>query len=288
MKKGSILIIVSLCVLCCVGWSFGTAFAAKYDQMVYDAQKRLTELEYNPGPIDGAWGKKTEAALKQFQTDQGLAVTGKLDEETIQKLDIPDPEKHPGEIKGPEKGKEPEVTEKSEQTTTEKTEEKEAQVGITGLLWIVDSEGIVGTYPFWYAPYKLGRINHEKGDKIEFYHMDKEPPTYIVELTPGVFTYFSARNKEMEAILSILTGAFAQKKEKISVEEIDGLQCTKYRLFSDEGETIGWFAEKIKVFIRQEYGDGSYYEIRDIKLELPGFGFEPPDGSRRIFLDNKQ
>ena len=41
---------------------------------------------YNPGPVDGVWGKKTESALKKFQQDNGLSVTGKLDEKTQKKL----------------------------------------------------------------------------------------------------------------------------------------------------------------------------------------------------------
>lgn len=49
-------------------------------------QKKLTELGYNPGPVDGIWGRKTEDVLKKFQQDNGLSVTGKLDEETKEKL----------------------------------------------------------------------------------------------------------------------------------------------------------------------------------------------------------
>ena len=49
-------------------------------------QERLTELGYSPGPVDGMWGKKTEAALKKFQEEHGLSVTGKFDTETTKKL----------------------------------------------------------------------------------------------------------------------------------------------------------------------------------------------------------
>ena len=59
-----------------------------YDQTVYQAQKRLNELGYNPGPLDGFWGKKTENAIKSFQRDQRLPISGKLDEETINKLEL--------------------------------------------------------------------------------------------------------------------------------------------------------------------------------------------------------
>jgi peptidoglycan hydrolase-like protein with peptidoglycan-binding domain len=48
----------------------------------------LKELGYTPGPIDGVWGKKTEAALKKFQQKQGLIVSGRLNEQTQVKLGL--------------------------------------------------------------------------------------------------------------------------------------------------------------------------------------------------------
>ena len=57
-------------------------------KVILKLQERLTELGYNPGPIDGIWGKKTETALKKFQEDNSLPVTGKLDEATKEKLDL--------------------------------------------------------------------------------------------------------------------------------------------------------------------------------------------------------
>jgi len=33
-------------------------------------------LKYDVGPVDGVFGPKTEAAVKAFQTDQGLVVDG--------------------------------------------------------------------------------------------------------------------------------------------------------------------------------------------------------------------
>ena len=55
---------------------------------VLQLQKKLSELGYNPGQADGLWGKKTETALKKFQEDQNLVVSGKVDEETWQELGL--------------------------------------------------------------------------------------------------------------------------------------------------------------------------------------------------------
>jgi len=62
--------------------------AANYDETVYQAQKKLKELGYNSGPLDGIWGSKTETAIKKFQQDKGLPITGKLDEGTKEKLGL--------------------------------------------------------------------------------------------------------------------------------------------------------------------------------------------------------
>ena len=42
------------------------------------AQLKLTELGYDPGPMDGQMGKRTHQAIQQFQRDQGLATDGIL------------------------------------------------------------------------------------------------------------------------------------------------------------------------------------------------------------------
>ncbi len=49
---------------------------------IKQVQQTLASLGVDPGPIDGLWGKRTQAALKKFQEKRGLTVTGKLDEAT--------------------------------------------------------------------------------------------------------------------------------------------------------------------------------------------------------------
>lgn len=53
---------------------------------VQEAQQRLVALGYRPGPVDGKSGPKTREALRLFQKDSGLKVTGSLDPETIRQL----------------------------------------------------------------------------------------------------------------------------------------------------------------------------------------------------------
>lgn len=80
-------IMMSVCLVVCLGWSL-RAMAAQYDPLVEKAQQRLAELGFDVGTPDGKIGSKTIEAIKKFQHDQGLTVTGKLDEETLQKLGL--------------------------------------------------------------------------------------------------------------------------------------------------------------------------------------------------------
>lgn len=60
---------------------------------VVKLQERLLELELNLGSADGKFGPKTEAALKQFQTDKGLLADGVAGVKTLTAL-------FPGELLG--------------------------------------------------------------------------------------------------------------------------------------------------------------------------------------------
>lgn len=47
------------------------------------AQYRLDRLGYDPGPIDGLWGRKTDAALRLFLSDQGIEFDGRLSQNEL-------------------------------------------------------------------------------------------------------------------------------------------------------------------------------------------------------------
>ena len=68
--------VIILMVLGCYSFSFA-------DETVKKAQKILIERGYNPGVSDGIFGKRTEDAIKEFQKDNGLQITGNIDNETI-------------------------------------------------------------------------------------------------------------------------------------------------------------------------------------------------------------
>lgn len=48
---------------------------------VYELEERLLELGYNPGAVDGVFDYSTEKAVKNFQRDQGLKVTGLVEQQ---------------------------------------------------------------------------------------------------------------------------------------------------------------------------------------------------------------
>ncbi|WP_088188700.1 spore cortex-lytic enzyme [Desulfosporosinus sp. FKA] len=53
---------------------------------VQEMQRRLVQLGYVVGPIDGKFGPKTEAAIRNFQKDRGIKVDGLAGTKTISEL----------------------------------------------------------------------------------------------------------------------------------------------------------------------------------------------------------
>ena len=54
---------------------------------VREVQQTLRDKGYYPGPIDGVLGSRTRAALRQYQKDENLPVTGQLDADTARKVE---------------------------------------------------------------------------------------------------------------------------------------------------------------------------------------------------------
>jgi peptidoglycan hydrolase-like protein with peptidoglycan-binding domain len=53
---------------------------------VREVQRRLTGLGYRPGPVDGLFGPRTEAAARWFQYKHGLPTTGRINQVTLEVL----------------------------------------------------------------------------------------------------------------------------------------------------------------------------------------------------------
>lgn len=66
----------------------GAARTAQHNVDMRRAQERLKSAGFDPGPADGVFGSKTRAALRQYQTAQGLPATGTLDEPTRKALGV--------------------------------------------------------------------------------------------------------------------------------------------------------------------------------------------------------
>lgn len=57
-----------------------------HDSAVRKTQRILNELGYDAGPIDGQYGSRTAAAIRTFQRDRGLPVTGDVTPEVLTAL----------------------------------------------------------------------------------------------------------------------------------------------------------------------------------------------------------
>jgi peptidoglycan hydrolase-like protein with peptidoglycan-binding domain len=58
--------------------SAAASSAPQTSNMVAATQANLARLGYRPGPVDGRMGEKTSAAIRQYQQDNGLPVSGEL------------------------------------------------------------------------------------------------------------------------------------------------------------------------------------------------------------------
>lgn len=55
---------------------------------VREVQQALQSKGYDVGPIDGVMGPRTESALREFQQQQGLARSGRIDAQTMSALEV--------------------------------------------------------------------------------------------------------------------------------------------------------------------------------------------------------
>ncbi|HWC18590.1 MAG TPA: peptidoglycan-binding domain-containing protein [Terriglobales bacterium] len=55
---------------------------------ILDAQKKLNDQGYNAGTPDGKIGLRTRSAIRKYQQDKNLPVSGKLDESTLSHLNV--------------------------------------------------------------------------------------------------------------------------------------------------------------------------------------------------------
>ena len=68
-------------------WPLGTsAEQSPTPAEIQQVQARLKAVGLDPGPLDGTWGPQTEAALRTYQQQRGLPVSGQLDAATLQVL----------------------------------------------------------------------------------------------------------------------------------------------------------------------------------------------------------
>jgi peptidoglycan hydrolase-like protein with peptidoglycan-binding domain len=65
-------------------------FSARYREQMKLTQETLRDFGHAPGPSDGVMGSSTASALRAFQRQEGLRVTGRANRETLTALGIED------------------------------------------------------------------------------------------------------------------------------------------------------------------------------------------------------
>ncbi|HEY9906549.1 MAG TPA: peptidoglycan-binding domain-containing protein [Thermosynechococcaceae cyanobacterium] len=62
--------------------------AERLPRVSKELQQHLVNRGFDPGPVDGVWGPRTQAALVQFQRDSALGTIGVLDASTRSALGL--------------------------------------------------------------------------------------------------------------------------------------------------------------------------------------------------------
>ncbi len=83
---GKLIAHVAFVVLLVFGAATVPISAAEADPQIRQTQEALKTLGYQPGPVDGVSGPKTQGAIRKFQSDAGLPVSGVLDAQTLRTL----------------------------------------------------------------------------------------------------------------------------------------------------------------------------------------------------------
>ena len=69
-------------------------------EQIKGAQERLKAAGHDPGSVDGVWGPQTEAAVRAYQQQHGLPVSGALDEATRTALGLTTAQRPPASRPG--------------------------------------------------------------------------------------------------------------------------------------------------------------------------------------------
>ncbi|MGD9950205.1 MAG: peptidoglycan-binding protein, partial [Desulfobulbus sp.] len=69
-----------------LGLSTSSAPKKLYAQYTKEVQQLLTDLGYDPGPVDGDYGRRTGDAVKAFQRDAGITQDGWIDQDLLSSL----------------------------------------------------------------------------------------------------------------------------------------------------------------------------------------------------------
>jgi peptidoglycan hydrolase-like protein with peptidoglycan-binding domain len=59
-----------------------------YTGFISKVQEELRALGFDPGPVNGDFGAKTQAALAQFQLSRAIPASGQLDDQTLAEIGV--------------------------------------------------------------------------------------------------------------------------------------------------------------------------------------------------------
>jgi hypothetical protein len=68
--------------------SYGSSYHARGHDVVFEVQQRLARAGYYHGIIDGVAGRRTRAAIAQWEASHGMYVDGRIDRQLLRSLGL--------------------------------------------------------------------------------------------------------------------------------------------------------------------------------------------------------
>ena len=202
---------------------------------VRTVQRKLRELGYYTGSIDGDFGKETEKAVKAFQKANGLSADGKVGEQTLKKLN----DKNAKTAKQANATKKPNTTAKPKSTATPNLQKDYyLNLGVTGTKVETLQRRLI----------ELGWLSGKVNGKYD--EATEAAVIAFQERTKGIWADGIAGPETLRALYS--SGA-ARSSKPVSVNSAETLQ------FGSEGAEVTRLQKKLQdLGYLAGYADGKF------------------------------
>ncbi|MBR3238453.1 MAG: peptidoglycan-binding protein [Oscillospiraceae bacterium] len=264
MKKLISLILAALLALS----TLTAAFAATYTDKdtVKQVQQALNDAGYNCGTPDGIAGKKTAAAITQYQTEKGLEATGTIDDALLEAMGLTEAQPDTEGQQAAEPQAEPEQTEATpvdEEAASQGTEANtDGSTAAENIEWFYDTWPGFFMFNYDFAQFYLLSDQYNGFPYHDYFASGSEAEILQTD-SDGVYQF------KREGDKSAMTFLFTRAGDDYSISEIVFTVSTNEEGFEQAPSRPAYMSSAffciavLAYFNTYENGMGSYLEEKD-------------------------